>query len=137
MQTTHTQSPQASNDLQHWVDLRRHIGDATLKLPGQYASWPVSGPASHMPFRAFRLLLAGPTLSATTPWNFCLSQVEFYGYFFRAGGGGGAGSAASSGGSVANAGGTGSGSVSGAGGGGSAAAGGAPGAAPGGAAGAG
>jgi hypothetical protein len=88
---------QASNDLQHWVDLRRHIADAAIRLPGQYASWPVSGPASHMPFRAFRLLLAGPTLSAATPWNFCLSHVEFYGYFFgaapeAAGGGAQAGS---------------------------------------------
>ncbi|GBF97048.1 hypothetical protein Rsub_09521 [Raphidocelis subcapitata] len=74
---------QASNDLQHWVDLRRHISDASIRLPGQYASWPVSGPASQLPFRAFRLLLTGPTLSATTPWNFCLSFVELYGYFYR------------------------------------------------------
>jgi hypothetical protein len=75
-------NPQASNDLQHWVDLRRHIGDASIRLPGQYASWPVAGPASQLPFRAFRLLLTGPTLSATTPWNFCLSFVELYGYFY-------------------------------------------------------
>jgi hypothetical protein len=45
-----------------------------------------------MAFRAFRLLLAGPTLSATTPWNFALGHVEFYGYFFRTGGDGGDGS---------------------------------------------
>jgi hypothetical protein len=99
--THQTQTRQASNDLHHWVDLKRHIGDSSVRLPGQYASWPVSGPASHMPFRAFRLLLAGPTLSATTPWNFCLSHVEFYGYFFRAedseGGGGGGGAAATAG----------------------------------------
>jgi hypothetical protein len=52
---------QGSNDLQHWLDLRRHADDTTIRLPGQYGSWPVSGPAACMPFRAFRLLLTGPT----------------------------------------------------------------------------
>jgi hypothetical protein len=52
---------QGSNDLQHWLDLRRHTGDTTIRLPGQYGSWPVGGPAACMPFRAFRLLLTGPT----------------------------------------------------------------------------
>lgn len=52
---------QGSNDLQHWLDLRRHTDDTTIRLPGQYGSWPVAGPAACMPFRAFRLLLTGPT----------------------------------------------------------------------------
>jgi hypothetical protein len=50
---------QGSVDGSHWVDLRRHVGDATLQLPGQYASWPVTGPAAAVPFRAFRVLLTG------------------------------------------------------------------------------
>lgn len=74
---------QGSNDLQHWLDLRRHDNDGSIRLPGQYASWPVSGPAAALPFRAFRLLLLGPTQSATNPWAFCLSHFELYGYFFK------------------------------------------------------
>ncbi len=74
---------QGSNDLKSWVDLRRHINDASIRLPGQYGSWPVVGPAASLPCRAFRVLLSGPTLSATDPWNFCLSSMELYGYFYR------------------------------------------------------
>jgi hypothetical protein len=109
--------PQGSNDLHTWLDLRRHRGDSTIRLPGQYGSWPVTGPAASMPFRAFRLLLLEPTQvrsqgwwqlwsnslaapdvpllvtcrhhhhhhhqSPTHPWAFCLSSMEFYGYFLR------------------------------------------------------
>ncbi len=76
--------PQGSNDLCHWLDLRRHISDITLRLPGQYGSWPVAGPAAGAAYRAFRLLLLGPTSSTTgNPWAFCLSHWELYGYFHR------------------------------------------------------
>jgi hypothetical protein len=50
---------QGSTDMSHWVDLRRHSGDTTLKLPGQYGSWQVTGPTAAMPFRAFRVKLTG------------------------------------------------------------------------------
>jgi hypothetical protein len=83
------------------VDLRRHIGDATIKMPGQYGSWPVVGPAAAVPFRAFRLVLAGPTTSATSPYNLCLSHLELYGYFYVAGGGEGEVAAAAEGGGAA------------------------------------
>ena len=43
------------------MDLRRHRGDTSLRRPGQTASWPVLGPAASAPYRAFRLLLEGPT----------------------------------------------------------------------------
>jgi hypothetical protein len=74
---------QGSNDLQHWLDLRRHLSDSTIRLPGQYGSWPISGPVASMPFRAFRLLLLGPTQSHSNPWAFCLSHWELYGYFYK------------------------------------------------------
>jgi hypothetical protein len=59
---------QGSNDLQHWLDLRRHADDTTIRLPGMYGSWSVAGPAACMPFRAFRLLLTGPTQVSTPGW---------------------------------------------------------------------
>eukprot|EP00775_Hariotina_reticulata_P005568 gene5568-5805_t len=74
---------QGSNDLQHWLDLRRHHNDGTIRLPGQYGSWPVLGPAAAIPFRAFRLLMLGPSNSHTSPWAFCLSYWELYGYFYK------------------------------------------------------
>ena len=73
-----------SRDLRHWVDLRRHVADASLARPGQFASWPVAGPAARLAYRAFRLVLLGPTASAAAPWNFALGGVEFYGHFFAA-----------------------------------------------------
>lgn len=75
---------QGSPDCQHWVDLRRHTSDTTIRQPGQYASWPVTGPAASVPFRAFRIVLTGPTASLTNPWNLSLSYFEFYGYMHRA-----------------------------------------------------
>lgn len=49
---------QGSEDGATWVDLRKHINDTTLKLPGQYASWPVGGPYSSVPYRYFRIFLS-------------------------------------------------------------------------------
>jgi hypothetical protein len=67
------------------VDLQQHINDATIKMPGQYGSWPVLGPAASVPLRAFRLLLAGPTTSTVSPHNLCITHLELYGYFYQAG----------------------------------------------------
>jgi len=41
------------------------------------------GPAAAVPFRAFRLLMLGPSNSPTSPWAFCLSYWELYGYFYK------------------------------------------------------
>jgi len=68
---------QGSNDLRAWTTLRAHASDASLRLPGQYASWPVVGAAAARPFRAFRLVLTQP--SAGGSWQFVLSQLELYG----------------------------------------------------------
>lgn len=71
---------QGSNDGQAWSDLRRHIGDCTLKMPGQYASWPLIGHAAAVPYRLFRVLLIGPNPEAENPYHVCLSYLELYGY---------------------------------------------------------
>lgn len=72
---------QGSLDGAAWTDLRVHADEATLSSPGQYGSWPVSGPAAALPFRMFRVLLTGPATSKSKPWNLCLCYVELYGYF--------------------------------------------------------
>lgn len=83
--------PQGSHDLSNWVDLKRHANDTTVKVPGQYASWPVIGPAAATPYRAFRLLLTAPNASPNpaSRYNFCLSNVEFYGFMYKGSGAGG------------------------------------------------
>ena len=70
---------QGSNDGKAWVTLRSHVNENTVKLPGQYASWPVTGHAALFPYQLFRLLLTGPNSGAHN--NICLSYIEFYGYF--------------------------------------------------------
>ncbi|KAA6424504.1 MAG: hypothetical protein FRX49_05716, partial [Trebouxia sp. A1-2] len=70
---------QGSNDGKAWVTLRSHVNENTVKLPGQYASWPVTGHAALFPYQMFRLLLTGPNSGAHN--NICLSYIEFYGYF--------------------------------------------------------
>ncbi|KAG2440290.1 hypothetical protein HXX76_004401 [Chlamydomonas incerta] len=82
---------QGSHDLTNWVDLKRHANDTTVKVPGQYASWPVIGPAAATPYRAFRLLLTAPNASPNpaSRYNFCLSNVEFYGFMYKGSGVGG------------------------------------------------
>ncbi|DBB07891.1 TPA: hypothetical protein ACH3X3_009285 [Trebouxia sp. C0006] len=70
---------QGSNDGKAWVTLRSHVNENTVKLPGQYASWPVTGHAALFPYHLFRLLLTGPNSGAHN--NICLSYIEFYGYF--------------------------------------------------------
>ncbi|KAK9823236.1 hypothetical protein WJX72_001265 [[Myrmecia] bisecta] len=79
---------QGSHDGLSWVDLRRHLNDATIRLAGQYASWPVVGHAASAPYRMFRILLLGPNASpvASARQRICLSYIELYGYFHRTSG---------------------------------------------------
>jgi hypothetical protein len=74
---------QGSNDGASWADLRRHISDRTLRMPGQYASWAVSSHAAAVPYRFFRLLLVGPNPEAANQHHVCLSFWELYGYLYR------------------------------------------------------
>lgn len=74
---------QGSPDGADWSNLRHHVSDTAIKLPGQYASWSVTGPAATIPYRFFRVLLTGPTTSLTSPHNFCMSYIELYGYLLR------------------------------------------------------
>ena len=70
-----------------WTALRAHDGDASLGLPGQYASWPVTAPAAARPSRAFRVVATGPHAGAgRPPGALALSGVELYGRLFVAGG---------------------------------------------------
>ncbi|XWS24596.1 hypothetical protein CRYUN_Cryun28dG0116700 [Craigia yunnanensis] len=72
---------QGSMDGKIWIDLRVHENDQTMCKPGQFASWPVTGPNALLPFRFFRVLFTGPTTDSSNPWNFCICFLELYGYF--------------------------------------------------------
>lgn len=72
---------QGSLDGKNWTNLTEHENDRTMCKPGQFASWPVSGASSLLPFRYFRVLLTGPTAADSNPWNFCICFLELYGYF--------------------------------------------------------
>jgi len=74
---------QGSVDGSCWTDLRVHTGDGAIKKAGQYASWPVLGPAAQVHYRLFRLLLTGPTTSRQQPHAFPLAYLELYGYLQR------------------------------------------------------
>lgn len=76
---------QGSQDGVAWSDLRRHDGDRTLNLPGQYASWPVGGVAATTAYRYFRIYLLAPNGEAANPHRLCLSYFELYGNFYREG----------------------------------------------------
>lgn len=69
---------QGSNDGEAWKTLRSHVDELTVKMPGQYASWPVTGHGALFSYQMFRLVLTGPNSSEHN--NLCLSYVEFYGY---------------------------------------------------------
>lgn len=75
--------PQGSNDDSSWFDLRRHISDRTIRMPGQYASWPLSSHAAAVPYRFFRLLLVGPNPEAANQHHVCLSFWELYGFLYN------------------------------------------------------
>lgn len=70
---------QGSMDGQNWMSLRVHDDDPTICHPGQFATWPIVGPASLLPFRFFRVALTGPAAGCT--WNLCICFLELYGYF--------------------------------------------------------
>ena len=72
---------QGSADGVDWADLRRHECESVLRLPGQYASWPVSGPAAATPYRFFRVHMLAPNPEAANPRQVHLSYIELYGNF--------------------------------------------------------
>ena len=72
---------QGCNEGQDWMTLRCHSNDQAIKLPGQYASWPVTSHAAMLPYQMFRLLLTGCNAGRNN--NMCLSYMEFYGYVLR------------------------------------------------------
>ncbi|GAV63477.1 BTB domain-containing protein/F5_F8_type_C domain-containing protein/BACK domain-containing protein/Methyltransf_FA domain-containing protein [Cephalotus follicularis] len=72
---------QGSQDGKAWTNLRVHENDQTMCKPGQFASWPISGPNALLPFRFFRVVLTGSTTDASNPWNFCICFLELYGFF--------------------------------------------------------
>ncbi|XP_049362808.1 BTB/POZ domain-containing protein At2g30600 [Solanum verrucosum] len=72
---------QGSLDGKNWTNLRVHENDQTICKPGQFASWPITGSNALLPFRFFRVLMAGPTTDDTNPWNCCICFLELYGYF--------------------------------------------------------
>lgn len=74
------ESFQGSMDAENWVDLRVHDNDQMICKPAQFASWPVHGSTTLLPFRFFRVILTGPTTSDSTPWNLCICFLELYGY---------------------------------------------------------
>lgn len=79
---------QGSNDEREWDDLRLHDSDATLTMPGQYASWPVKTVAGDKdkkkpPYRYFRIVLLRPNEEAANPYHLCLSCLELYGIFYN------------------------------------------------------
>ncbi|XP_057974408.1 BTB/POZ domain-containing protein At2g30600 isoform X2 [Malania oleifera] len=71
---------QGSGDGKGWTTLRVHENDQTMCKPGQFASWPITGPTSLLPFRFFRVILTDRTSDDSNPWNFCICFLELYGY---------------------------------------------------------
>ncbi|GJN29976.1 hypothetical protein PR202_gb18247 [Eleusine coracana subsp. coracana] len=73
---------EGSMDGQNWTSLRVHEDDQTICQPGQFASWPVTGPPALLPFRFFRIALTGPGAGCVSDsWNLCICFLELYGYF--------------------------------------------------------
>lgn len=70
---------EGSMDGRNWTSLRVHEDDQTICQPGQFASWPITGPAALLPFRFFRITMTGP--AAGCSWNLCICFLELYGYF--------------------------------------------------------
>lgn len=65
-----------------WSDLLRHVEDGSLRLPGQYASWPVPAGTTQPPYRFFRLLQTGPNANPLSPHTLALSSIELYGLLY-------------------------------------------------------
>uniref|UniRef100_A0A1D2AD73 BACK domain-containing protein n=2 Tax=Auxenochlorella protothecoides TaxID=3075 RepID=A0A1D2AD73_AUXPR len=65
-----------------WEDLRRHENDLTLRLPGQYGSWAVTGHAATVPYRCFRICVMQMQKGNENPWHASLAQIELYGNLY-------------------------------------------------------
>ena len=79
---------QGSQDGKTWNVLRAHSNDQTLKMAGQYASWPIPKHAACIAFRFFRLYqgssadLAEPAhLRSPQGRQMSLAYLELYGCF--------------------------------------------------------
>uniref|UniRef100_A0A0D9WFC6 BTB domain-containing protein n=1 Tax=Leersia perrieri TaxID=77586 RepID=A0A0D9WFC6_9ORYZ len=72
---------QGSMDGRSWTSLRVHEDDQTICQPGQFASWPITGPSALLPFQYFRVMLTGPATGVSNTWNLCICFLELYGYF--------------------------------------------------------
>eukprot|EP00890_Picochlorum_soloecismus_P001745 jgi/Picsp_1/2571/NSC_00802-R1_btb poz domain-containing protein len=65
----------------NWMTLSTHQNDVSLKISGQYASWPVRSRPER--FRFFKLLQTQANVDGPNPWHVSLSYIDFYGDFFR------------------------------------------------------
>ncbi len=74
---------QGSQDAEAWSTLKVHSNDHTLKMAGQYASWPVTGHAACMSFRFFRLYQSCSSASYLNQSSrqLALTYFELYGHF--------------------------------------------------------
>jgi hypothetical protein len=64
-----------------WVTLRSHRMDRSITRTGQFASWPVYGPFSSLPYDTFRWISRGKH-GGKENVMFPLSCVELYGFIF-------------------------------------------------------
>jgi hypothetical protein len=71
-----------SVDGQSWDTLISHRNDHSLKMSGQYASWPIREGDSRHRFRYFKIVQTLPNQSAPNPTHVSLSHVDLYGDFF-------------------------------------------------------
>lgn len=72
---------QGSTDGMSWENLSSHSNDLSLRMPGQYSSWPVRD-ARRRTFRHFRILQTVPNRRAPNPTHVSLAHIELYGDFF-------------------------------------------------------
>lgn len=73
---------QGSVDGVSWKTLISHSNDQTLKMSGQYASWPIRDHGNGYRFRYFKVLQTVPNSSAPNPTHVSLSHFDLYGDFF-------------------------------------------------------
>lgn len=72
---------QGSLDGESWETLISHSCDQTLKMSGQYASWPIRD-TRQQTYRYFKILQTVPNHGAPNPMHVSLSHVDLYGDFF-------------------------------------------------------
>ena len=71
---------QGSADGMMWITLDEHSNDTTIRMPAQWASWPVRD-SGRRKFRHFRILLTAPNQEAPNPMHLSLDHVELYGEY--------------------------------------------------------